>query len=95
MLAWPRDLPLGGEPADVVSVLEENQQWLASSDVPKLILTAEPGILFTKAVAEWAKETFRNLEVKHLGPGIHYVQEDHPEATGDAVKEWRRRKVVK
>jgi hypothetical protein len=33
---------------------------------------------------------FRNLEVRHLGGGSHFVQADQPEAIGDAIREWRR-----
>ena len=30
----------------------------------------------------------KNGEVIHLGRGIHYLQEDHPETIGKAVAEW-------
>jgi haloalkane dehalogenase len=39
----------------------------------------------------WCREHVRRLEVQPIGPGSHFVQEDHPEAIGDAVKAWRRR----
>ena len=93
VLAWPRQLPLGGEPADIVAILGENERWLATSDVPKLLLTFEPGILITEAVARWCQVRFRNLTARKIGPGLHFVQEDHPAEIGDAVKEWRRRSV--
>lgn len=95
VLRWPRELPLGGEPADVVAIIEQNARWLNSSDTPKLLLTFEPGVLVTEPVAEWCWKTFRNLDIRKIGPGVHFVQEDHPEAIGDAVKEWRRRCVVR
>ena len=91
ILAWPRQLPLGGEPASIVAMLAENERWLATSDTPKLLLTFDPGILVTEAVAAWCAQRIKNLEVKKIGPGIHYVQEDHPQEIGDAVKQWRRR----
>ncbi|MGH7804997.1 MAG: haloalkane dehalogenase [Candidatus Binatia bacterium] len=91
MLAWPRCLPIAGEPKDVIAVIDENAKWLATSGVPKLLFTAEPGVLVTAKTVEWCRSTFRNLEVVALGAGVHYVQEDHPEAIGDAVKAWRRR----
>jgi haloalkane dehalogenase len=94
VLRWPRELPLGGEPADVVGIVKENERWLAESDTPKLLLTFEPGVLVTAPVADWCRKTFRNLDVRKIGPGVHFVQEDHPEAIGDAVKEWRRRSVL-
>jgi haloalkane dehalogenase len=42
-LTWPRDLPIDGEPADVVTVVADYANWLADSDVPKLFINAEPG----------------------------------------------------
>jgi len=94
VLAWPRQLPLGGEPAEIIAVLGENERWLATSDVPKLLLTFEPGVLITEPVARWCQARFRNLTVREIGPGTHFVQEDHPAEIGDAVKGWRRRSVL-
>jgi haloalkane dehalogenase len=93
VLAWPRQLPLGGEPAEIIAVLGENERWLATSDVPKLLLTFEPGVLITEPVARWCQARFRNLAIRKIGAGMHFVQEDHPAEIGDAVKEWRRRSV--
>jgi len=94
VLAWPRQLPLGGEPAEIIAVLGENERWLATSDLPKLLLTFEPGVLITEPVARWCQTRFRNLTVRKIGPGLHFVQEDHPAEIGDAVKEWRRQSVL-
>lgn len=91
ILAFPRQIPFAGEPASTMAIVSANERWLAESAQPKLLFTCEPGILIPKHVAEWARRTFRNLEVEHLGAGLHYVQEDHPEAIGDGVKAWRRR----
>src|ERR1700686_5160037 len=42
-VSWPRNVPIDGEPSDVVSVVEANRSWLDESDVPKLFINAEPG----------------------------------------------------
>jgi haloalkane dehalogenase len=94
VLAWPRQLPLGGEPAEIMAILGENERWLGTSAVPKLLLTFEPGVLITEGVARWCQNRFRNLTVRKIGPGAHFVQEDHPAEIGDAVKEWRRKTVL-
>src|SRR3984893_14077590 len=44
-LVWPRELPIEGEPADVVAIVEDYGQWMATSSVPKLFINAEPGSL--------------------------------------------------
>src|SRR3981081_3918235 len=36
MLAWTRDLPIAGEPADVTAIVEDYAKWLAISPIPKL-----------------------------------------------------------
>ncbi|RMF21820.1 MAG: haloalkane dehalogenase, partial [Deltaproteobacteria bacterium] len=37
-LTWPREIPIDGEPADVVAIVEEYGRWLSESDVPKLFI---------------------------------------------------------
>jgi haloalkane dehalogenase len=91
MWRWPNQIPLDGEPADVVDVVARYARWLGESDLPKLLLTFEPGILIRAPMVAWCREHVRRLEVQPIGPGSHFVQEDHPEAIGDAVKAWRRR----
>ena len=88
---WPNQIPLDGEPADVVEIVDAYARWLRESDVPKLLLTFDPGILIQAPMVEWCRNNIRSLEIRHIGPGSHFVQEDHPEAIGDAVKDWRRR----
>jgi haloalkane dehalogenase len=91
-LAWPRELPIDGEPADVVELVDTYDRWLASSeDVPKLLLTFDPGALMNEPVVRWCRENIAALEVAEAGQGIHFVQEDEPEAIARIVGEWRRR----
>ena len=50
MLVWPRELPIEGSPPDVVEAVEKYGDWLASSDdVPKLLLTFDPGAIMNPA----------------------------------------------
>lgn len=86
LLYFPRNLPIDGVPASSVEYLEANVPWLRESDVPKLLLTFEPGFLLTPAILEWARTNVRNLEIRPAGAGIHFVQEDQPRAIADAVR---------
>ena len=43
MLAWTRDLPIAGEPADVTAIVEDYAQWLSASPIPKLLHRRRPG----------------------------------------------------
>ena len=44
-LTWPRELPIDGEPEDVVDIVDTYGKWLAHSPVPKLFVNADPGAI--------------------------------------------------
>jgi haloalkane dehalogenase len=88
-LSWPRELPIGGEPADVVAVVEDYSSWLAVSDVPKLFVNAEPGAIINDRVRAHVR-TWPN-QTETTVAGIHYIQEDSPDQIGTAVADFVRR----
>ena len=53
-LAWPRELPIDGEPEEVVRIVDDYSGWLKESDVPKLFVNAEPGSILTAPSASSA-----------------------------------------
>jgi haloalkane dehalogenase len=85
-LAWPRELPIEGEPADVVDIVRSYARWLESSAVPKLFLNAEPGAILTGAQRDFCRSWPNQREVTVAG--IHYVQEDSPHEIGRAIADW-------
>lgn len=87
-LVWPRQVPIGGEPADTAAVITANGEWLYSAEMPKLMFHVAPGALMPPPVVEFVKANASNLEDVFLGPGVHFVQEDHPEAIGRALRDW-------
>ncbi|MEM0948688.1 MAG: haloalkane dehalogenase [Pseudomonadota bacterium] len=87
-LVWPRQVPIGGEPADTGEVITQNGNWLYSTDMPKLMLHVAPGALMPPPVVAYVKANASNLEDVFLGEGVHFVQEDHPDAIGAAVRDW-------
>ena len=42
-LTWPRQIPIAGEPADVVRIAQDYSQWMAENDIPKLFVNGDPG----------------------------------------------------
>jgi len=70
---------------------EHYREALTRSTLPKLLFTAEPGILVTAPVVAWAREHLPNLEIVSIGPGLHFVQEDHPHEIGAQLAAWVRR----
>ena len=85
-LTWPRDIPIEGEPTDVHEIATAYSRWLASSDVPKLFINAEPGAILTGDQREFCRTWPNQQEV--TVKGSHFIQEDSPAEVGDAISEW-------
>ena len=85
-LTWPRQIPLDGEPADVVAIVQDYSQWLSTSDVPKLFVNADPGTILTGAQREFCRSWPNQQEV--TVDGYHFIQEDSPAEIGQAIAQW-------
>ena len=86
MLNWPRQIPIAGEPANVVALVQQYAQWLSTSPVPKLFVNAEPGSILVGTQREFCRTWPNQQEV--TVPGLHFIQEDAGAATGQAVAAW-------
>jgi haloalkane dehalogenase len=84
----PNAWPIAGEPADVYATMEQAHRALAQSAYPKLLIAGNPGALISPAFAAKFAGALKNCRVVQLDSGLHYLQEDHPEAIGNAVREW-------
>jgi haloalkane dehalogenase len=82
-LTWPREIPIEGEPADVVAIVQEYAEWLSTSDVPKLFVNADPGAILTGPQREFCR-TWPNQEEVTVR-GSHFIQEDAPDEIGTAI----------
>ncbi len=85
-LTWPRQIPIAGEPADVSEIAAAYADWLASCEVPKLFVNAEPGAMLTGAQREFCRTWPNQAEITVRG--AHFVQEDSPDDIGRGVAEW-------
>ena len=85
-LTWPREIPLDGEPADVVEIVDDYAQWLSSSQIPKLFVNADPGAMLTGAQREFCRRWPNQREVTVRG--AHFIQEDSPADVGAAIAQW-------
>lgn len=85
-LTWPRQIPIEGEPADVVARVAAYTQAMRESPVPKLFINAEPGAItvgpLREACRSWANQ--REITV----PGIHFIQEDSAAQIGAALQDF-------
>ena len=85
-LTWPRQIPIDGEPADVVAIVADYAAWLSISMVPKLLVVAEPGAILNGAPLEFCRMWPNQREVTVAGN--HFVQEDSPDEIGEAIAAW-------
>ncbi len=85
---WPNELPIAGEPVDVVETVETYNRWLQKTELPKLLFYGNPGVLIKAPVLEWCKQNLKNLKTVNIGPGIHYLQEDNPHLIGSELARW-------
>jgi haloalkane dehalogenase len=84
-LVWPRELPIDGDPADVVAIVEENARWLAaSSGMPKLFINGDPGAIQTGHLRELVRSVPNQREV--TVKGLHHLQDDSPNEIGEALR---------
>ena len=51
-LVFPRELPIGGEPADVVGTTKEDAAFMAASEIAKLLILVGEGTAPTKRQRE-------------------------------------------
>ncbi len=85
-LNWPRQIPIEGEPENMVDLVTEYGNWMASSPLPKLFINAEPGSILVGRQREFCRAWPNQTEV--TVKGAHFVQEDSPAEIGQAVANW-------
>lgn len=85
-LSWPRQIPVAGEPAEIVALVRDYGLWLAASDVPKLFINADPGSILIGAQREFCRSWPNQREVTVAG--AHFIQEDSPIEIGQAIADW-------
>jgi haloalkane dehalogenase len=83
MLAWTRELPIAGEPEDVVGIVDSYAKWLSESDLPKLFIDADPGGFLIGAQREFCR-AWPNQETVVM-KGAHFLQEEAPDEVGQAA----------
>lgn len=86
LLNWPRQIPIEGEPEDVVDLVNEYGAFMAASDLPKLFINADPGSILVGPQREFCRSWANQQEV--TVKGLHFIQEDSPAEIGQAVANW-------
>ncbi|NRG17938.1 haloalkane dehalogenase [Rhizobiales bacterium] len=91
VLAWPREVPIAGEPAATTEALQQIEHFMSETKMPVLLAYAEPGVLVPPKAVDWYVAKIKNLETAFVGQGFHFIQEDQPDAIGRAIADWLRR----
>jgi haloalkane dehalogenase len=85
-LVWPRQIPIEGEPVDVMAIVESYGKAMSQNALPKLLIVAEPGAILKGRALEscrtWPNQT--EVTVK----GLHFLQEDSSDEIGRALQEF-------
>ncbi|RYZ04375.1 MAG: haloalkane dehalogenase [Myxococcales bacterium] len=90
ILQWTRELPIEGEPADMLAVVDDNARWIEqSAGIAKLILTFESAPLSQAVrIASWAAAPPADLRTVALGVAGHHAPEDLPLEIAAALRAW-------
>ena len=85
-LTWPRQIPLDGEPNEVVEEVRKNAEFHKDSEIPKLFINANPGSILVGEQREFARTWKNKTEI--TVNGNHFIQEDSSEEIGTALREF-------
>jgi len=83
MLAWTRDLPIAGEPKDVVAIVDSYARWLSTSRIPKLFIDGDPSGFLIGAQREFCRAWPNQQQV--VVKGSHFLMEESPAEVADAT----------
>ena len=97
-LTWPRQIPIDGEPADVVEIVAAYADWLSQSTLPKLYINADPGAILIGPQREfcrsWPSLTEVTVKGAHSSKKTAPTKSAKPSPTGDAGSEGDRQTRV-
>ena len=70
----------------MVELVEAYGAFMASSDIPKLFINADPGSILVGRQREFCRSWPNQLEV--TVKGLHFLQEDSQQEIGQAIATW-------
>lgn len=84
VLAWPRHIPISGEPPHMVERARRYGEFHRTSHTPKLLINAEPGSILVGPARDYCRSWANQREV--TVPGRHFLQEDSPFEIAAAIR---------
>jgi haloalkane dehalogenase len=85
-LSWPRQLPIEGEPPDIVDMVDVYSAWMSDNEIPKLFINGDPGAILHGARREFCRGWKNQDEV--TVKGRHFLQEDSGAEIGRSIRSW-------
>jgi haloalkane dehalogenase len=85
-LQFPREIPIDGVPEHTTQIVKDYGDWMATNDIPKLLINGNPGTILTGSLLEFCR-TWPNQEEVTVR-GKHFLQEDSPHEIGQAIARW-------
>lgn len=85
-LTWPRQIPIEGEPEEVIEIANNYAKFMNETQIPKLFINAEPGGILIGKQREIARQWPNQKEVTVKGG--HFIQEVSPDEIGKYVREF-------
>ena len=82
-LTWPRQIPVAGEPENIVNICQNYAKFMSETEIPKLFINAEPGSILVGSQREMARSWPNQKEV--TVEGGHFIQEISPHQIGEAL----------
>ena len=83
-LTWPRQIPIEGEPKEVVEIAKNYAKFMNETPIPKLFINADPGSILIGKQREVARKWPNQKEVTVKGG--HFIQEVSPDEIGESIK---------
>jgi haloalkane dehalogenase len=85
-LTWPRQIPIEGEPTEVVEIVKNYAKFMSETKIPKLFINADPGSILIGKQRELARKWPNQKEVTVNGG--HFIQEVSPDEIGESIKDF-------
>ena len=71
LLNWPRQIPIEGEPEEIVTLVNDYGAFMTNSQMPKLFINAEPGSILTGRQRKFCRTWPNQQEVTVKGASLY------------------------
>ena len=85
-LQFPREIPVDDAPEHTAQIVKDYGDWMATNDIPKLLISGDPGVILTGNLLELCRTWGNQEEVTVRGK--HFLQEDSLHEIGQFISRW-------